>query len=348
MTQTIISPASRLRLPRLGFLGVGWIGRHRLESVLNARAAEIVAVADPVDENLQNLPAGTESVARCGSLEDLLALELDGIVIATPSALHAEQATAALNNGLAVFCQKPLGRTADEVGRIIGSARQANRLLGVDLSYRHCAGLRRIRQLIRDGELGQVFSGELVFHNAYGPDKPWFYDRKRSGGGCLIDLGIHLVDLASWLLEDEIVHVFGRLYAGGKPLAPSANEVEDYATAVLTMRGGASIQLACSWKLHAGADAVIAARTYGTQGGASWENVGGSFTDFRSFRYEGTHRSVLTEPPDPWGGGAICHWARQLQLDRSFDPEIEEHLGVASVLDAIYAGEPAKTAPAFS
>ena len=132
-----------------------------------------------------------------GTLDDLVDLEVDGVVIATPSAMHAEQSIRALERGAAVFCQKPLGRTAAEVRAVVDAARAADRLLGVDLSYRFTEGMRRVRDLVRSGELGRVYAVDLVFHNAYGPDKPWFYDPALSGGGCVMDLGVHLVDLAA-------------------------------------------------------------------------------------------------------------------------------------------------------
>src|SRR5690606_16375961 len=178
---------------------------------------------------------------------DLLALDLDGVVIATPSAMHAEQATAALDRGFAVFCQKPLGRNAPETRAIVDAARRADRLLGVDFSYRFTEGLRAVRRLVRGGELGRVFAADVVFHNAYGPDKDWFYDRARSGGGCVIDLGIHLVDAALWLLDfPEVTVVTSQLFAGGQPLPPGAEAIEDYAIATLTLETGAVVRLACS------------------------------------------------------------------------------------------------------
>jgi len=103
---------------------------------------------------------------------------------ATPSALHAPQTCQALEAGTAVFCQKPLARTADETRQVIRAARRADRILGVDLSYRFVDGVPQMRELVRSGELGTVFAADLVFHNAYGPDKPWFYDVRQSGGGC--------------------------------------------------------------------------------------------------------------------------------------------------------------------
>src|SRR5207237_4413923 len=119
------------------------------------------------------------------SFDDLLDGDADAIVIATPSAMHAEQAIAALERGKAVFCQKPLGRNADETRRVVDAARANDRLLGVDLSYRFTDALLKVRDVVQSGELGEIFAADLVFHNAYGPDKRWFYDPKLSGGGCV-------------------------------------------------------------------------------------------------------------------------------------------------------------------
>jgi len=297
--------------PRLGFLGAGWIGRARMEAVAASGVAEVAAVADPALDG------------ALASLDELLDLPLEGIVIATPSALHAEQAVAALERGLAVFCQKPLGRTAAEARAVVEAARAADRLLAVDLSYREAAAFRAAQDVVRSGELGELVAADLAFHNAYGPDKPWFYDRALAGGGCAIDLGIHLVDLALWTLgRERFESVTSRLV--GEP-------VEQYAAAQLD-----EVRLACSWNLHAGRDAVIEASFYGSDGAVSVRNVGGSFYDFRCDRFRGTARETLVEPPDEWGGRAICAWARRLAAGDRFDPAAEEHVRVAETLDRIY------------
>src|SRR5204863_634882 len=145
------------------------------------------------------------------------------------------------------------GRSAAEVQAIVAAARTADRLLGVDLSYRHVEGLLKIRELLRTQTLGEVFAVDLVFHNAYGPQKPWFYDRSLSGGGCVIDLGIHLVDLALWTLASPpITHVSSTLFAKGRPLTDG--EVEDYAIATLRLNCDVAVRIACSWNLPAGCD----------------------------------------------------------------------------------------------
>lgn len=323
--------------PRLGFLGVGWIGRHRMEKMLETGAVEVAAIADPSPEMAAEAAKLAPRAALVSSLDELLDTGVDGLVIATPSAMHAEQSIRALERGAAVFCQKPLGRTAAEVRAVVAAARVADRLLGVDLSYRFTEGMQRIRQLIRAGELGRVYAVDLVFHNAYGPDKAWFYDPALSGGGCVMDLGVHLVDLALWTLDfPKVSDVSGTLLSGGEPLAGRADRVEDYAVATIGLDNGAAVQLACSWRLQAGCDAMISAAFYGTEGGAALRNIAGSFYEFTAERYRGTARETLATPPDDWGGRAAADWAIRLAAGEGFDPAAERLIDVAEVLDRIY------------
>jgi predicted dehydrogenase len=325
------------RRPRLGFLGTGWIGRHRLEAVAASGYAEIAAIADPLPINAEAARVLAPAAVLLDSLDALLEAPLDGIVIATPSALHAEQSVASLERGLAVFCQKPLGRSAEETARVVETARVADRLLGVDLSYRHVEAARRIRELVRGGELGEVYAADLVFHNAYGPDKAWFYDPALSGGGCVIDLGIHLVDLALWTLGFPVVTgTTSRLFAGGAPLGGRPDAIEDYAVATLDLDTGAVARLACSWNLSAGCDALIGAEFFGTRGSAALRNVAGSFYDFTASHARGTRRTTLVEPPDAWGGQAAVAWARQLARGGGYDEAADRLVDLAAAIDAIY------------
>ncbi len=328
MTSALLEQPAR---PRIGFAGLGWIGRHRMNAVAESGHGDIAAVCDPVAD------LANETAPASRSYDELLASDVDAIVIATPSALHAEQAIAALERGKAVFCQKPLGRDAVETRRVVDAARANDLLLGVDLSYRFTTAMRAVRDLVTGGAIGDVYAADLVFHNAYGPDKPWFYDPKLSGGGCVIDLGIHLVDIALWTLQfPNVERVTSQLFAKGCADFDPAKTVEDYATAEIGLAGGRSVRLACSWNLSAGCDAAIGATFYGTRGAAAFRNVNGSFYDFVAEHHEKTKSTRLVDPPDDWGGRAIVSWVAQLAESRAFDPAIEHVVDVARVLDAIY------------
>ena len=324
------------RRPRVGFLGVGWIGRHRMEAMIIDGGVEAVAVADFDEGCLAAACALAPQAVVCRTLDQLLEHNLDGVAIATPSALHAEQSIQALERGVAVFCQKPLGRDAAETRAVVEAARRHNRLLGVDLSYRRTAAIEAVRREIRNGSLGTVYAADLVFHNAYGPDKAWFYDPTLSGGGCLMDLGVHLADLALWLLDDEVVRADGRLFEQGQPVRDS-RRAEDYAVASIGLASGAVVRLACSWRAHAGRDAVIEVTLYGSRGGARINNRNGSFYDLEAHLYQGTSSCLLAEPPDSWGGRTAVDWAARLAKSPVYDPAVESVVGVAVLLDRIYA-----------
>jgi predicted dehydrogenase len=334
---TPVEAEAKEKLPRVGFLGVGWIGRNRMEAVAKTRAVEIVGIADAAPDHAAQARTLAPRAEVVTSIDELFRLNLDGVVIATPSAMHAEQCVAALERGIAVFCQKPLARNAPECRRVVEAARASNCLLGVDLSYRHTAGMRKIRELIRGGALGRIFAVDAVFHNAYGPDKQWFYDPKLSGGGCVIDLGIHLVDLAFWTMNfPRVEKVSSRLFAQGAPLRDRARQVEDFATARLDLANDATMHLECSWRLHAGCEARIEAAFYGTEGGAIFRNINGSFYDFQAELFRGTKTEKLASPPDTWGGRAAAEWATRLASGARFDSTVDRLVQVAATLDSIY------------
>jgi predicted dehydrogenase len=332
-------------LPRLGFLGVGWIGRNRMEALARDGLARVAAVADPQAEALAAAAEVAPEAGWAETLEELLEHELDGIVIATPSALHAEQAIAALERGLAVFCQKPLARDAEETRRVLEAARAADRLLAVDLSYRHVEALRAAHEQVARGAIGKLHTLDLVFHNAYGPDKPWFTDPELAGGGCLIDLGIHLVDLALWFTDPDSViplscHARQRSNAIGietaRTLSLHGHAVEDQATAELAL-DDVRARVACSWFTSAGRDCAFECTAWGSEGAVSVRNLSGSFYDFRAELWRGTSAETLVEPPDEWGGRAIAAWAERLRGDHTYDPAADELELVAEAIDATYA-----------
>jgi predicted dehydrogenase len=320
----------------LGFLGTGWIGRNRMEAMLRTGEAKAIAICDlnaDVAAEAQELAPDAEIV---GSFDELLTCEPDGVVIATPSALHAAQCIRGFEQGAAVFCQKPLGRDAAEVEAVLAAAERADRLLGVDLSYRHTAAMQAIRERVGAGELGEVFAADLTFHNAYGPQSGWFWDPKLSGGGCLIDLGVHLVDLALSMFDfPRVADTSATLLRDGRMVRE--DEVENYAAAALTLANGVHVRIACSWNLNAGRDAVIEANFYGTRGGAQMRNEGGSFFDFSADLFKGGHSESIASPPDDWNGRAAVEWVRKLSAGEGFSGTTTGLLETARALDRLYA-----------
>jgi predicted dehydrogenase len=322
--------------PRIGCLGVGSVGRQRMQSVIDQGVANVVAVADP---DPRALCAAAEIAPHALLIDEpdaMLDVDLDGVMIATPSAMHAEQVTAHLALGRSVFCQKPLARSPDETEAVLRAAQRADRLLAVDLSYRYVSGVAAMRDLVQSGGIGHLFGVSLTFHSARGPDKSWFYDRSRSGGGCLVDLGMHLVDLALWVSGSPSAYVVdARCFAHGMRLS-RRDRVEDYVCTRLDLDAGASMTLTCSWNLHTGRDAIIGAEFHGTEGSVVLRNVGGSLHDFMVEHHQRTTTRVLARPPDAWSGRCAAAWAEALGRSPRYDPRIESIRDVARILDRIY------------
>lgn len=339
MKTTIKSPITKKKTLNLGFVGLGWIGLDRMEKILQHPDVNGAAIIEPQSENATRALKIAEQAKIYDNYEKLLSNKhIDGIVIATPSTLHAEQAVQALNAKKAVFCQKPLGRNAKEVEKVVEAAQKNNQKLSVDLSYRFTEAFKRVYKVIKNGEIGTVFSAELTFHNAYGPDKEWFYDLKKSGGGCVLDLGLHLVDLALWSLDfPQIKTLQSDLFHKGDKIKNGQKIIEDFASVKLRTEHSTTINLHCSWNVSAGKDADISAKFYGTQGGVAFKNIDGSFYDFKAEKYLGTKTETLCTPPDNWGGKAGIVWAKELLNNNEFNQKDgKEFIQLAKILDKIY------------
>jgi predicted dehydrogenase len=262
------------------------------------------------------------------------------VVIATPNALHEPQSIAAMEKGFAVFSQKPLALSRDGTDRLLNLARAKNLPLGIDWSYRYLAGVPELKERISSGELGTINAVELCFHNAYGPDASWYYDLALAGGGCLLDLGCHLLDLCHWLIgAKNPVDVGARCFRNGARLYPPLQEPEDFVMAEIGYASGHQVHLTCSWRAPAGRGAIIGCRIFGTSGGAEIRNVDGSFYDFEVSLNHGAESTLLGAPPDAWPGRALIDWTNRLRASDGCDPGISHVATTAEVIDRIYNRE---------
>ena len=331
----------RAARPRLGFAGLGWIGAQRMQVLAGLDVADVVAVCDlqqqALDKACAPLPC---KPAYCESFDDLLVQSLDGVVIATPNALHEPQSIAAMERDLAVFSQKPLALSRQGTERLLALSRKKNLPLGIDWSYRYLAGVPELKRRIRSGELGTITAAELCFHNAYGPEASWYYDVSRAGGGCLLDLGCHLLDLCHWLIGARSPQdVTARCFREGARLRPPLDEAEDFVMAEIDYASGEHVQMSCSWRASAGRGAIIGCRIFGTGGGAEIRNVDGSFYDFEVAVNHGAESTLLGAPPDAWPGRALIDWTNRLRAGDGWDAEVEHVATTAEVIDRIYDRE---------
>jgi predicted dehydrogenase len=147
-----------------------------------------------------------------------------------------------------------------------------------------------------------------------------------------------------WLLDDPTIRrVRGAAYRKGERLSlgrvtpKGETTVDDFASAWLDLHEGDTVaSLAVSWNAHAGRDCVIRAALFGTEGGAEFRNIDGSFYDFELERFQGRQGEVIVRESKDWLGKATLDWARRLGESKAFDPEIERSIRVSEVVDGIY------------
>ena len=247
---------------RLALLGCGWVADMHVRAAAECGAV-VVGVANHRLESAERFAAehGIESVTT-----DWRALvsadDVDAVVICTPNALHAEQSIAALAAGKHVLCEKPMATTTADAEAMLAAAAQHDRLLLVLHPWRHHPAVIAVRDAIAAGDLGRVVRTHgYGVHADWGPSG-WFTDPALAGGGALVDMGIHAIDTARFLLgEPEVRRVTASIATSFGEYA-----VDDDAVVVIEWEGGArSVVESGWWQPHLGgheADTEV----YGTSG----------------------------------------------------------------------------------
>ena len=221
---------------RVGVIGCGTIAYWaHLRTLRSLAGATLVAAADPD-------PAARERAARLAGVpvhESASALlgraDVDAVVVSAPTAHHAELAVAAAEAGKHLYLEKPLATNAADACRAADAIRRAGIVAAIGFNFRHHPAHQRARALLAEGHIGAVRAVQTVFCEPTPIERmpPW-KRRRDSGGGALLDLASHHVDLLRWLLADEVESVQARIEA--------AHSEGDTAALDLRMRGGVDVQ----------------------------------------------------------------------------------------------------------
>jgi predicted dehydrogenase len=271
---------------QVGVVGTGGISRDQhLPGWGEVPFAEVAALADVSEESLARAAelAPVSGSRQFRDWHDLVTLDdLDIVDICTPNKTHAPIALAALQAGKHVLCEKPLATTAEEVLSLVQAAGAGGRLLMAAQHFRFNPTSRQLKALIDDGMLGDIYyaRGQWLRRRQV-PGRPTFIERRLSGGGPALDIGVHVVDLAFWLLgapepvsvsamtSDQLAH---RPDLGGQwgDWDRQRFDVEDFAVAFVRFANGAVLTLETSWLLFQPEREVVRLQCYGTRGGAIW------------------------------------------------------------------------------
>jgi predicted dehydrogenase len=336
MTDVILESGNEARTTplRIGVVGAGTASHSFVRALAAAGIAEVTGLYATEDPRL---PAARQF----SRYENLLDDGVSGVIIATPTSEHLEQAEAAIARGIAVFCQRPLGRNAEETRHVIDAARRADVLLGVDMTFRAADAMRVLHSTVQAGELGDIYAVDAIYHSASGPVNAWAADPQFSGGGVVIDAGISMIDLSLWTLGfPRVTAVSSRLFARGERITRNDARpiAEDYATALLDLDTGITINLSCGWHMSAGQGARIELTFHGTESAGTFRNVDGSLERFTSELFRGSHRHTLAAGADDWIGRTAVSWATMLSRGGHYDPWVEGVADVAAAVDHVRSG----------
>jgi predicted dehydrogenase len=254
---------------RVGLIGAGRQGRRRAPAVLGVEGCELAVVADIDTDAALAREMGCEATTRW---EDVVAREdVEAVVVCTPPDSHAAIALAAMGAGKHVLCEKPLARTVAEGEEMVREAEHRGLVLKCGFNLRHHPGIERARGWLYEGLLGEP----LFLRCRYGVggrpgfEREWRARAEVSGGGQLMDQGMHALDLARWFLGDFSA-VSATLTTCFWEIAP----LEDNAFSTLTTAGGQIASLHVSqtqWRN------LFSLEVYGREGYAQVEGLGGSY-----------------------------------------------------------------------
>lgn len=330
---------------RMGVVGLG-MGRGHLMGYRTHPCAEVAAICDV---NTDRLDAAAKEFGISQTYTDAVRMfreaDLDGVSIATPNKFHAPLTIAALEAGLHVLCEKPMAMNARQAQQMNAAALKARRNLMINFSYRFSEMSFALKQQVDAGVVGDIYFGRTVWHRRRGIPGfgGWFTTKDLSGGGPLIDLGVHRLDLALWLMGyPDPVAVSGSAYnVIAKDKARREKKtytVEDLACGIVKFDNGATLIIEASWALNIKENEYMVTLLCGTKGGLVQRNTGGTYSFVAEvYTDEGGHLFTKTldrstvPVPSPYH-----EFVNSILQKRPPIATGEEGLKVMKILDGIY------------
>ena len=276
---------------KAGVVGCGGISKNQhIPALMKIDEVEIVAVCDILKERAEFAREMSGAKYAFTDYKDLIALsELDMVDICTPNYLHAPVAIEALKSGKHVFCEKPDAMTVEEVENMKKTSEESGKHLMVMRNHRFREHSKYAKKYIEDGKCGEIYAGRCGWIRRRGiPGKGgWFTTKAQSGGGPLIDLGVHMIDLTMWLMGNPApVAVSGAIYskfasaedisdsehsAFGDKIKGGTFDVEDLSIGMIRFDNGACLQIEFSWASNIECEKGFV-ELRGSKAGINWED----------------------------------------------------------------------------
>ncbi len=334
---------------RLGMIGTGGMGTDgHLAAYRQSPHVEIVAACDVNPENLARAAQRFSIPATYTDYREMLVREaLDAVDVVTPNDSHAQISLDALGRHINVLCEKPLALNRQQAREMLAVARKSGLVTAVNFSYRNVPAARFIREIIRSGEIGEVYHVIATYNQGWAvdPNSPrvWRLNKAVSGTGVLGDLGSHLIDLVRWWVG-EFRSVLGHLktFITERPLPDGSGrapvDVDDAASFMMELENGATGVLFCTRFAYARAN-TQRAEIYGTKGGLVYDNERPNEIQFAAGDFMRKHRQYCTMPVP---GSIIASRTTTMQLfvddilnGTTTTPTFEDGAACQEVLDAV-------------
>jgi len=361
---------------KVGIIGCGFIAnRKHLPMLMLHEDVEVVAFCDLIKERAEASAKqfGKEDAKVYTNYQDVVGRkDIDVIHVCTPNSSHAEITIAALQSGKHAMCEKPMAKTAAEAKAMLDAAKASGKKLTIGYQNRFRTDSQFIKKLCSAGELGDIYLGKGFATRRRGvPIWGVFMDKEKQGGGPLIDLGTHALDLTLWMMDNyEPVSALGSTFNkiakigspanGMGPWDPDKYEVEDSAFGMVKFKNGATVILEASWAINMIVANEAMTMLCGTKAGVDMFPAGGPIVrtaDFQSagdlsVRVNGENNGKLFiqnysmgaefigsgGKKEDFAGGALemSTWLDAIRHDTDVVVKPEQAYTVTRILEAIY------------
>lgn len=259
---------------KIGFIGCGGIANQKhFPGMIQQKGVDLAAFCDLIIERAEEAAKkyGTPDAKVYTDYRELLAdPTIDAVHVLTPNVSHCEITVAALEAGKHVLCEKPMAATVEDAQKMLEARDRTGKMLTIGYQYRHFHENAVAKQVVDEGWLGDIYYAEASYIRRRGvPTWGVFTDKSKQGGGPLIDIGTHALDLTLWMMDNyEPACVVGATFEKlGRLLNPNEQgqtmfrgapdpwnnktfEVEDSSMGFIKMKNGAVINLRASWALN--------------------------------------------------------------------------------------------------
>ena len=335
---------------KVGLIGAGQIAYGHARELNAHPAGEVVAVADPNTKRAKAIAKQFGISEIYGEAKDLLAdADVDAVSIGVPNKFHAPIALDALKAGKHVMLDKPFALNLKEAKEVVATAKKKRKVFALGMNQRFNPDSQIVRALVDRGDLGEVYHAKAYWLRRSGSPKfgTWFCRKELAGGGCMLDIGVHVLDLALYLMDNfDVAAVSGATYSklcprgigegswGMSDRGKHVFDVDDFATGLIKLRDGATVALDASWALHQADGDRHDVQLYGSEGGAT------AFPArlFRFGRKKGEYEVVEPQGvkvPYP-NTNRFANWLSAILGEEKLICTPQQALAVQQILDGIY------------